>query len=294
MSLLRETKIDLGDTILNYAEGPDQGPPLVLLHGLTDRWQYFLPIIPHLSLRWHLYALDFRGHGRSSRSPPYRYYEHINDAIRFLEKVVNEPAIIFGASMGGGISLMVAGKRPDLVKAIIFGDASINVTNIRKVMVDYHSYWKGWRKLASSKVPMDEFVRNVSEMPVSVPNQEKESYGEGLDITAIINKANYLRYLDPAVLEDWENGAHDPQAYENVTTGHNIELLKNIQCPVLLLQGNPKLGGIMPNEELELAKRLISNTYHVYFDEYGHNLGLYSWKTDSLLQAISTFLESIR
>ena len=294
MSLLRENKIDLGDTILNYAEGPNQGPPLVLLHGLTDRWQYFLPIIPHLSLRWHLYALDFRGHGGSSRSPPYRYYEHINDAIRFLEKVVDEPAIIFGASMGGGISLMVAGKRPDLVKAIIFGDASINVTNIRKVMVDYHSYWKGWRKLAASKVPMDEFVRNVSEMPVSVPNQEKETYGEGLDITAIINKANYLRYLDPAVLEDWENGANDPQAYKNVTTGHDIELLKNIQSPVLLLQGNPKLGGIMPNEEVVLAQRLISNTYHVYFDEYGHNLGLYSWKTGPLLQAISTFLESIR
>ncbi len=294
MSLLRENKIDLGDAVLNYAEGPDQGPPLLLLHGLTDRWQYFLPIIPHLSYRWHLYALDFRGHGRSSRSPPYRYYEHINDTIRFLENVVCKQAIIFGASMGGGISLMVAGKRPDLVKAIIFGDASINVLNIKKVMVDYHSYWKGWRKLAESNVPMDEFVRSVAYMPVNVPNQEKQTYGEGLDITAIINKANYLRHLDPAVLEDWENGAHDPQAYTNVTTGHDIKLLQNIQCPVLLLQGNPKLGGIMPNKEVELAQRLITNTYHVYFDEYGHNLGLYSWQTGPLLQAVNTFLEYIR
>ena len=85
MALLEEKKHDTGGAVLNYVEGPDSGLPLVLLHGLTDRWQYFLPIIPALSLRWHLYALDFRGHGGSSRSPPYRYCDHISDAISFLE-----------------------------------------------------------------------------------------------------------------------------------------------------------------------------------------------------------------
>jgi len=294
MVLLEERKHDTGEAVINYAEGPDSGSPLVLLHGLTDRWQYFLPIIPALSLRWHIYALDFRGHGGSSRLPPYRYCDHIADTTSFLENVVGEEAAIFGASMGGGVSLMVAGKRPDLVRAIVFGDASINVENVQTVMTDYHSYWAGWRELAAFDGPMSELVKAVAEMPVNVPGQGKSTYGEGLDITSIINKANYLRHLDPAVLDDWAKGAEDPRAYENVTRGHDQTLLRNIKCPVLFLQANPALGGIMPDEEVEKALTLIPHAFHVYFEEYGHNLGLYSWNTGPLLQATMTFLESLR
>ena len=146
--MLVEKSFDTGEAVLNYAEGLESGPPLLCLHGLTDRWQYFLPILPTLSARWHTYALDFRGHGRSSRTPPYRYADHISDTISFLEKRVLEKAVIFGSSMGGMISLMVAAERPDLVEAVIFGDASIKVKHIREVMTDYHSYWRGWKGLA--------------------------------------------------------------------------------------------------------------------------------------------------
>ena len=65
--MLTERTFDAGDVSLNYAEGPPAGPPLVLLHGSSLRWQHFLPVIPLLGWRWHLYALDLRGHGRSGR-----------------------------------------------------------------------------------------------------------------------------------------------------------------------------------------------------------------------------------
>ena len=67
--MLKEQPFDTGRVTINYAEGPASGPPLVLLHGIISRWQYFLPIIPNLSIRWHIYALDFRGHGKSGRVP---------------------------------------------------------------------------------------------------------------------------------------------------------------------------------------------------------------------------------
>jgi len=47
--------------ILNYAEGPESGPPLVLLHGITSNWKLFMRLLPTLSQRWHIYAPDFRG-----------------------------------------------------------------------------------------------------------------------------------------------------------------------------------------------------------------------------------------
>jgi pimeloyl-ACP methyl ester carboxylesterase len=63
--MLVEKFFDTGEVVLNYAEGPDNGHPLLLLHGWTDRWQDVLPIIPTLSMKWHIYALNFRGHGKS-------------------------------------------------------------------------------------------------------------------------------------------------------------------------------------------------------------------------------------
>ncbi len=292
--MLIEKTFDTGESLLNYVEGPASGTPLVCLHGLTDRWQYFLPILPNLAMRWHTYALDFRGHGGSSRTPPYRYADHVSDTIAFLESVVKERAVIFGSSMGGMISLIVAGRRPDLVKAVIFGDASIKVEHVREVMTQYHSYWEGWRELASHDGPMDELVRAVAEMPVSVPGQGKSTYGEGLDYTALLNKAIYLRHLDQEVLTDWANGAQDVGAYENVTKGYDEELLREVSCPVIILQGNKEKGAIMSDAEVDYALTLIPHARHVYLEEYGHNLGLYAWDVGRLLQVVNTFLESIR
>ncbi|MDP2899477.1 MAG: alpha/beta hydrolase [Candidatus Bathyarchaeota archaeon] len=292
--MLVEKRFRVGEATLNYAEGPEGGPPMVLTHGLTDRWQYYLPIMPFLTQRWHVYALDFRGHGRSSRTPPYRYRDHIEDAISFIEGCVGEPVVLFGSSMGGMVALMVAARRPDLVKAVVFGDSSIKTDRTRQVMIDFHSYWYGWRKLAGFRGPFGELVRLVSEMPVSVPGQGKRTYGEGLDSISLMNKANYLRHLDPEVLRDWAVGDTDADAFRRVTTGYEDRLLREIRCPVLLVQGNPKKGGIFTDEAVEFAKANIREAYHVYIPEYDHNLGLYSWDTGKLLQAVNAFLESLR
>jgi hypothetical protein len=36
--LFREATFDTGKVVLNYAEGPASGPPLVMLHGGSGRW----------------------------------------------------------------------------------------------------------------------------------------------------------------------------------------------------------------------------------------------------------------
>jgi pimeloyl-ACP methyl ester carboxylesterase len=293
-SMLIEKNHNTGEALINYAEGPCSGSPVVFLHGLTDRWQYFLPIIPFISLRWHVYALDFRGHGKSSRTPPYRYLDHINDAIHFLENNVKLESVLFGSSMGGMVSLMVAAKRPDLVKAVVFGDSSIKTDRTRRVMVDYHSYWAGWRKLAGFNGSFEELVQLVADMPVNVPGQTKRKYGEGLDTINLMNKANYLRHLDPQVLDDWAMGGSNLDAFERVTKGYDEKLLGDIQCPVLLIQGNPRKGGIFTDDAVEFAISNIPKTYHVYIDEYDHNLGLYDWNTDKLLQSVNVFLETLK
>jgi len=290
---MKEKIFDTGKAKLNYAEGPNTGPSITFLHGLTDNWLYFLPILPFITQRWHTYALDFRGHGKSSRSPPYRYIDHIKDTISFLEHTGNKN-VLFGSSMGGMISLMVAAKRPDLIKGVIFGDSSIRPIRTLDVMRNYHSYWKGWRELAGYKGPYEKLIQLVSDMPVDIPGQNKKSYGENLDIISLMNKANFLRHLDPRVLDDWVLGGTDDTAFERVVTGFDEKLLAEIQCPVLLIQGNPKKGGIFTDDAVQYALNKIPKSYHVYIEEYDHNLGLYDWNTAKLLQSTNVFLETLR
>ncbi|HEX9115445.1 MAG TPA: alpha/beta hydrolase, partial [Anaerolineae bacterium] len=85
---LTERSFDAGEVVLNYAEGPATGPALVLLHGGSARWQYFLPLIPDLARQWQVYAVDLRGHGESGRVPGrYALRHYASDICAFLAGV---------------------------------------------------------------------------------------------------------------------------------------------------------------------------------------------------------------
>jgi pimeloyl-ACP methyl ester carboxylesterase len=85
--MLKEQKFVTGVVTINFAQGPPSGPPLLLIHGGGDRWQYFLPILPSLVLRWHVFALDLRGHGKSGCVPgKYRPEHYVVDVVHvYLE-----------------------------------------------------------------------------------------------------------------------------------------------------------------------------------------------------------------
>src|SRR5664279_837983 len=111
---LVERTLDIGEIRLNYAEGPVNGKPLVLLHGLGRRWQVFLPLIPALSMRWHIFAPDFRGHGKSGRVPRgYGGTDYAEDVTHFLRECVPANVIIFGHSLGGMVAMWIASHHPE-------------------------------------------------------------------------------------------------------------------------------------------------------------------------------------
>ena len=132
--MLEEKQISIGDMVINYAEGPDSGPPLLLLHGSSWRWQSFLPIIPVLSLRWKIFAPDFRGHGNSKHIPAsYNIDNYLADTLAFIDNVIKKPVYIFGHSLGGAISFLIAARKPEMVKGLIIGDMAIQLSNMEKM-----------------------------------------------------------------------------------------------------------------------------------------------------------------
>lgn len=103
-------------------DGPEDGPPVLFLHGISscaETYDFLVPELPdHRILR-----LDFRGHGRSDRAPgTYRLEDYAGDAVAVLEQVIGRPVPLVGHSLGGITAAQVAVARPDLVSAVFLED----------------------------------------------------------------------------------------------------------------------------------------------------------------------------
>ncbi|MEM5592521.1 alpha/beta hydrolase [Niallia circulans] len=93
---------------LSYIE-EGNGETVVLIHGFcgsVDYWEY---IIPLLSEKYHVIAVDLRGHGSSTYSgEPFEIEDLAKDINRLLKKLEIEKVYMFGHSLGGYVTLAFA------------------------------------------------------------------------------------------------------------------------------------------------------------------------------------------
>jgi pimeloyl-ACP methyl ester carboxylesterase len=283
---LVERSFDSGEVRLNYAEGPAHGPPLVLLHGLGRRWQVFLPVIPALSLRWHIFAPDLRGHGKSSRVPRgYHGSQYSEDIACLLRERVAAPAVLFGHSLGGMLAMWVASHHPELVRALILGDNLIVVRHLQNPM--YAALFSGLRDLARKGGSVEQIADDIGKIALPVA---------GTDESVTIRQ---LPGNDEAYLLSWARSVQqaDPDTYEMTLDGSSLEgwdgetVLRGIACPTLLLQASQELGGLMSDADVALATRLLPHHTHVKFRNLGH--ALFIQQPEPVLRAVTNFLESL-
>jgi pimeloyl-ACP methyl ester carboxylesterase len=281
-----EKTFDAGGVTLNYAEGPATGPPLVLLHGLGRRWQVFMPLIPSLSLRWQIFAPDFRGHGKSARVPKsYRGLDYASDMLHFLRECVPPNPAIFGHSLGGMITMWIASQHPALARAILLGDIAIQIKDFSNPM--YVALFTGLRDLAASGGSIEEIARGIGNIVLQAPNFPRPM------------RIGDMPGNDSAYLQWWARcvSQADPDTYGMTLDGSSREgwdgerFLRNIVCPALLLQADPRFGALMSDEDVGLALGLLKHPVHVRFDSIGH--GLYMQQPEPVLRAITHFLDSI-
>lgn len=113
--------VQLGD-VHTFYQIDGSGEPLVLLHpGFADSRSFDLNI-PGLAERFRVFRPDRRGHGRTPDvEGPITYEQMALDTIMFLELVVGGPAYVVGHSDGAVVALLVALKRPELVRRLVVG-----------------------------------------------------------------------------------------------------------------------------------------------------------------------------
>ena len=94
------------DLRLEYVESGDpNGPPVIFLHGVTDSWGSFEPVMERIPSWIHGVAISQRGHGNSSRPlRGYRMEDFSEDVVRFMDRLGFPRAVIVGHSMGGFVA----------------------------------------------------------------------------------------------------------------------------------------------------------------------------------------------
>jgi len=97
-----------------------RGPHLVLLHGLGANLFCWRWILPHLTARFTVTAIDLPGFGRSSKplGATYGLDEQAERLEKILEHLDVAESYIVGNSMGGNIALWFALARPQRVLAL--------------------------------------------------------------------------------------------------------------------------------------------------------------------------------
>ena len=265
---------------LNYLDyGHTSQPPLVMLHGGAWRWQEYLSLIPSLSRRWHTYALDLRGNGRSGWVPDrYRLQDFAEDNTEFVRHL-SMPVALVGHSIGGVIALMVAAQCPSRVKAVVIEDSPLCLHNYRKVIDSSRDMFGLWLSLKKSA---------RSEQALSLALADAYKGYPGVTSAWILFFCGCLWQLDPtyfnALLRD----------FDAFTEGYDYRsILAKIECPLLFLRGERKLGALMTDDEIAWLQSNVGNAQCALIDGVGHLLHLQDEGQTPVLTAMESFLEKI-
>ena len=107
--------------------GAPADPPLLLVHGLTESATAWPDAVARWSSRYHVLAIDQRGHGASPRWDDETLVRAPQTMQEDLEKTLvlfSEPPVVVAHSLGGLMSLRVSVARPELVRALVLEDAA--------------------------------------------------------------------------------------------------------------------------------------------------------------------------
>ena len=110
-----------------------QGEPLILLHGNGENCGYFKGQIDEFSKRYHVYAPDTRGHGRTPRgSKPFTIRQFAEDLLGFMDEHEIGRAHLLGFSDGGNITMIFALRHPERVNRLILNGANLNAEGVKR------------------------------------------------------------------------------------------------------------------------------------------------------------------
>ncbi|MCA9033741.1 MAG: alpha/beta hydrolase [Planctomycetaceae bacterium] len=282
---MHELKVAANGLSFNMAKLISGRPPLLMLHGVTRRWQTFLPLMNALAARWDVYAVDFRGHGGSSRSTHYRIMDYTSDIIDLIATTFEEPVVIYGHSLGAMVAAATAAAIGGTAKAVIMEDPPMNTMGPEISGNILHSFFAGLGRFAGDQRSTSSVAADLAEIELFDPATSGTTrLGDIRDEVQLRFTARSLRSVDPGVFEPISDG----KWMEGYDTSR---IFSSLHCPSLLLQADLSAGGMLTEADAAMLKQLSPDLTRVRLSGVGHVIHVAA--TQALINHVTAFLESI-
>ncbi|MEJ7790132.1 MAG: alpha/beta fold hydrolase [Thermoleophilaceae bacterium] len=113
------TEVEIHGHSVSYLTAGD-GPPVVLIHGVTGNCEQWAPVLPLLSQRFTVIAPDLLGHGRSAKPRGDYSLGAYASGIRDLAVALGHDKVtVVGHSLGGGIAMQFAYQFPERCERLV-------------------------------------------------------------------------------------------------------------------------------------------------------------------------------
>ncbi len=116
----RQGWIDAGGIRTRYVQaGPDEAPPLIMLHGTGGTWEAYCATIGPHSQHFRCFALDFLGSGYTEKPDhDYQIADYVDHVRNFMRAVGVSKASFIGISLGSWVTARFALTHPTMVDKI--------------------------------------------------------------------------------------------------------------------------------------------------------------------------------
>ena len=114
-----------------YDEKTGEGSPIILAHGNGETHKIFDILIPELSRKHTVYALDTRGHGESASPEQYHYSDMAEDIAAFVHALDLTKPAFYGFSDGGITGLICASRYPSLFSSLVVSGANLSPRGLK-------------------------------------------------------------------------------------------------------------------------------------------------------------------
>ena len=240
-----EKDITVYGSKIHYAEA-GSGPTLILLHGLGGSWQSWMFNIDSLAAKFHIFAPDQLGFGKSDKPLiNYRIGTYVDFLDQFCKQLKIERASLMGVSMGGWIAAAYTIAHPEKVERVVLVDAAGYAPPANfdsRTLYGLNPSTREGLKQLSKLVFYNQAVFG-SDAAIDQGLAFRINAGDGYTINSMV--ASIIRgedFLDARV--------------------------KNIKQPTLIVWG--RQDGLVPLPDGERFKREIANSNLIVFDQCGH------------------------
>jgi pimeloyl-ACP methyl ester carboxylesterase len=224
------------------AQGPTDGPVVVLVHGLGSRGDDWRELAPYLGKAgFRVYMPDLPGYGRSDKPADFSYSVHdeAQVVVGFMDALGLKQVDLGGWSMGGGIAQHVAAEHPERVRRLMLFDAA-----------------------------------GIPEMPkwdLGLFTPDSPAQLDQLDALLMPVKPNVPRFIARDIVRiSKQNAWVIHRAIESMMTGQDAtdKLLPGLKMPVLLVWGGE--DRITPLSQGETMHRLVPQSQLDVIPGCGH------------------------